>query len=182
MSSEEIIRSVGGPFPMNATLRNVFETDRYNPLDAGELRLAPSSNSVDPNAKRCFTEAELAQKCPTLLFETKPAPVKPTDKCTGYFPVDFGDGYVKDFGDTEDNGGFVPVVPSSRIEEYLFPAAPNNKTLTTKGNTDTTIKQGSLVIKMLPRTAQAVQSIKWSGKEYLKTPTSPVRLFKIILK
>ena len=72
MSSEELVRSVGGPFPMNATLRNVFEEDRYSPLDTAELRLAPSSNSVDPNAKRCFTEAELAQKCPTLLKETRP--------------------------------------------------------------------------------------------------------------
>jgi hypothetical protein len=156
---------------MNATLRSVFEEDRYSPLDSAELRLAPSSNSVDPKAKRCFTEAELAQKCPTLLFEKKPAPAKPADdKCPGYFPVDFGDGYVKDFGDTDNNGGFTPTIPSGRIEEYVFPTAPNNKTLTTKGNNDTIIKQGTLIIKMTPRTAQAVQSIKWSGKEYLKTP------------
>ena len=170
MSSEEITRSVGGPFPMNATLRNVFEEDRYSPLEPGELRLAPSSNSVDPKAKRCFTEAELSQKCPTLLFERKPAPVQPTDKCTGYSPIEFGDGYVKDFGDTENNGGFTPTIPSARIEEYLFPTAPNNKTLMSKGNNDTVIKQGTLVMKMTPRVAQAVQSIRWNGKEYLKTP------------
>ena len=170
MSSEEIIRSEGGPYPMNATLRNVFEEYRYSPLEPGELRLAPSSNSIDPNAERCFTETELAQKCPTLLYEKKPAPVQPTDTCPGYFPVDFGDGYVKDFGDTDDNGGFTPAIPSARIEEYQFPTAPSNKTLMTKGNTDTTIKQGTLVIKMIPRVAQAVQSIKWGGKEYLKTP------------
>ena len=170
MSSEEITRSVGGPFPMNATLRSVFEEDRYSPLDSAELRLAPSSNSVDPKAKRCFTEAELAQKCPTLLFEKKPAPKPTDDKCPGYFPVDFGDGYVKDFGDTENNGGFTPNIPSARIEEYQFPLAPTRRTLTDKGNGDTIIKQGTLIMKMTPRTAQAVQSIKWNGKEYLKTP------------
>lgn len=31
MSSEELIRSEGGPAPMNATLRSVFEEDRYSP-------------------------------------------------------------------------------------------------------------------------------------------------------
>ena len=170
MSSEELIRSEGGPAPMNATLRSVFEEDRYSPLDSAQLRLAPSSNIVDPTAKRCFTEAELAQKCPTLLYEKKPAPVKPTDQCAGYFPVDFGDGYVKDFGDTDDNGGFTPTIPKSKIEEYIFPTAPNSRTLVTKGNTDTVIKQGTLVIKMTPRTAQAVQSLRWNNKEYLKTP------------
>jgi hypothetical protein len=55
MSSEETARSVGGPFPMNSTLRSVWETDRYSPLDSAELRLAPSAAvGGEENVKRCF--------------------------------------------------------------------------------------------------------------------------------
>ena len=170
MSSEEVVRSEGAPYPMNATLRSVWEDNRYSPLDSAELRLAPSANTIDPDATRCFTEAELMQKCPTLLFEKKPAPLDPDDKCNGYYPIDGGDGYTQDFGDPDFGTGFHPTIPSGRIEEYQFPTAPNKNTLTNKDNTVTTIKQADIVITMTPRAAQAVSSIKWSGKEYLQTP------------
>ena len=118
MSSEETARSTGGPFPMNATLRDVFEESRYSPLDSAPLRLAPSAAiSGDPNVKICFTEAELATKCPGLLIKPKPKPV--SNVCNGYETIAPGDGYEKDYGENE-GGGFAPIIPDNKLEKYYF--------------------------------------------------------------
>ncbi|AGE59008.1 hypothetical protein PBCVOR070422_175R, partial [Paramecium bursaria Chlorella virus OR0704.2.2] len=170
MSSEETARSVGGPFPMNGTIRDVFEEDEYTPFDDAELRLAPSASAGgDPNVKRCFTEAELAQKCPTLLYTPKPPPKIP-DQCIPYTEVSWGDGYEKDYGDTDKGDGFAPMIPESKIEKYDVNSCPSQGSLPLKDNDTTTIRSNGVVITLLPRVAQAVYSIKYNGTEILNTP------------
>ncbi|AGE49600.1 hypothetical protein ATCVCan0610SP_775L [Acanthocystis turfacea Chlorella virus Can0610SP] len=170
MSSEETARSTGGPFPLNATFRDVFEESRYSPLEMGQLHLAPSASAGtgDPNAKKCFTEAELAQKCPSLLYTPPPPPKIPT-QCVPYTQVEFGDGYVKEFGDV-DSGGFAPMIPASKIEKYTTVTCPLQGNLPLKDNDPTIIKAGGVEFSLLSRVAQAVYSIKYNGKEFLNVP------------
>ncbi|ABT16783.1 hypothetical protein ATCV1_Z649L [Acanthocystis turfacea chlorella virus 1] len=170
MSSEETARSIGGPFPLNATFRDVFEESRYSPLEMGQLHLAPSASAGtgDPNAKKCFTEAELAQKCPSLLYTPPPPPKIPT-QCVPYTQVEFGDGYVKEFGDV-DSGGFAPLIPASKIEKYTTVTCPLQGNLPLKDNDPTMIKAGGVEFSLLSRVAQAVYSIKYNGKEFLNVP------------
>ncbi|AGE54095.1 hypothetical protein PBCVIL52s1_077R [Paramecium bursaria Chlorella virus IL-5-2s1] len=171
MSSEETARAIGGPFPMNATIRNPFEESRYSPLDSAPLKLAPSASiSGDPNVKVCFTEAELATKCPTILIKPKPKPPA-SNVCVGYETVTPGDGYERDYGD-EEGGGFAPMIPENQIEPYYFGNSPSQGSLPLKENTTTTIKESNLAITLLPRNAQAISSIKLGTKEFLNTPSA----------
>ncbi|AGE54484.1 hypothetical protein PBCVKS1B_092R [Paramecium bursaria Chlorella virus KS1B] len=169
MSSEETARSIGGPFPMNATIRDVFEESRYSPLDSAPLHLAPSAAvSGDPNVKICFTEAELATKCPSILIKPKPKPPA-SNVCTGYETVAPGDGYEKNYGDNDD-GGFAPMIPDNKLEPYYFGNPPQQGSLPLKDNTTTTLKESNLTITLLPRVAQAISSIKLGNVEFLNTP------------
>ncbi|AGE59868.1 hypothetical protein ATCVTN60342_739L [Acanthocystis turfacea Chlorella virus TN603.4.2] len=171
MSSEETARSVGGPFPLNATFRDIFEESRYSPLEVGQLHLAPSASpgTGDPNAKKCFTEAELATKCPSLLYTPPPPPKVPT-QCVPYTQVEFGDGYVQNFGDVDDSG-FAPMIPASKIEKYTTVTCPLQGNLPLKDNDPTIIKAGGVEFSLLSRVAQAVYSIKYNGKEFLDVPS-----------
>jgi hypothetical protein len=154
---------------MNATLREVFEEDRYSPLDAAELRLSPNAAiSGDPNVQKCFSEAELASKCPSLLYKPEPKPPVPT-QCLPYTEVNWGDGYKDTYGEP-DNGGFKKFIDASKIEKYSSGTCPATGSLPGKNNVAITIKNGGVVFTMLPRVAQAVQSVKWNGMEYLASP------------
>jgi hypothetical protein len=155
---------------MNATLRDVFQEDHYSPLDSAELRLAPNAAvGGDNNVKRCFTEAELATKCPSLLYTPKPPPKVP-DVCVPYTTVNWSDGYKDNYGEDTGGGGFAPMIPKSKIEKYEVKSCPSQGSLPLKDNDTTKISNGGVEITLLPRVAQAVYSIKLGGKEILNTP------------
>lgn len=162
---EEIARS-NRLVPYNATFGQVFE-DVYTPFEDTELRLAPSANpSPDPNAKMCFKESDVYDKCPQLIPKPAPKIEEGTTVCTTY-KTGGGDGYTQQFGDVPFFGGFSPHVPSSSLEPMHFGVPPTDSALQTAKAGDLNIKNGNLKLWIAAAAGMSIASVKYKNADVI---------------